>query len=335
MVGASDHLYPLTFSPVLKPYVWGARNLERLYGRVLPAGKIAESWEIAAHPAGMSIVDNGPLAGYSLQQLQEQMGLALLGSSAAQSVRTGRFPLLVKLLDAQRRLSVQVHPDDAFARSHENEEYGKSEMWVVLHAEPDAAIILGVREGTTKSAFRQAIATGKLEQYLHRLALRSGDFVCVPSGSLHAILGGLVIAEIQQSSDVTYRVYDWSRNDPERPLHVDRALQVINFEQIEPGLPAAEPLATDLNYRHELLCRNSHFTVERLYLQAGGRFTGRCDGRSLELWGTASGLAVLEWTGGSTELEASRFALMPAAMGDYAVLAREAATMLRVYAEES
>jgi mannose-6-phosphate isomerase len=329
----SDLLYPLTFTPSLKAYVWGGRNLEYLYGRQLPTGIIAESWEVSAHPAGMATVDNGSMSGQSLMQIQQRLGLDLLGSNAAWAMSRGRFPLLVKILDAHRRLSVQVHPDDAFAQSQEGGEFGKSEMWVVLHAEPDAAVILGVKEGTTPAAFRQAIENNTLDRYLHHLPLQSGDFICVPSGSLHAILGGLVMAEIQQSSDVTYRVYDWGRNNANRPLHVDQALQVINFDQVEPGLPEPLPLPAGPGYRQEVLCRNNHFTVERLVLAAGTRFQGRCDGRSFELWGTTAGRAAVVAGAGSADLPTVRFALLPAAIGDFEVHAPEAATLLRVYIE--
>jgi mannose-6-phosphate isomerase len=332
-VNDSDLLYPITFTPAFQQYVWGGRNLELLYGRRLPEGNVAESWEVSAHPAGMSTANNGPLAGLSLPQIQDRLGLDLLGSNAAGAMKRRQFPLLVKLLDAQQRLSVQVHPDDAFAQAHEAGALGKSEMWVVLHAEPDAAIILGVKEGSTPSAFRQAIAGNTLDQYLHRLPLQRGDFVCVPSGSLHAILGGLVIAEIQQSSNVTYRVYDWGRNAAGRPLHIDKALQVIDFEQVEPNLPTGEPLPADEGYRHELLCRNSYFTVERLTFAAGARFRGRCNGRTLELWGTTTGRAAIWAAGYSTELPTVRFALLPAAMGDFEIRAREITTLLRVYIE--
>jgi mannose-6-phosphate isomerase class I len=157
-------LYPLTFTPVLKDYIWGGRNLETKLGRELPPGKvIAESWEIAAHPHGDVTVANGALAGQSLAALYERYGEALVGRRAAWASRRGRFPLLVKLLDAHRKLSVQVHPDDDFAREHEGNELGKSEMWVVLHAEPGAALILGVQPGATRAQFREAIAAGELE----------------------------------------------------------------------------------------------------------------------------------------------------------------------------
>jgi mannose-6-phosphate isomerase len=329
-------LYPLTFQPVLKDYIWGGRNLERLYGRDLPPGAIAESWEIAAHVDGTAVVDNGPHAGKPLTQLHGELGLDLIGRRYQWAQERGKFPLLVKLLDAQERLSVQVHPGDAYAQAHEGDELGKTEMWVVLHAEPKAAVILGVSAGTTATAFRQAAAGGELEPYLHQLPVQSGDFVCVPAGSLHAILGGLIIAEIQQNSNTTYRVYDWNRAGKDgrpRPLHLDKALEVIDFDQVESSLPEAELLQEERGLKRFALCRNNYFTAERLEMGPGKVFYGHAGGDSLEIWGTIGGTAVAAGNGHAVSLPAVRFTLIPAALGDFALTSgREGAVLLRAYA---
>lgn len=322
-------LYPLTFEPVLKDYIWGGRNLETLFGRTLPPGvDIAESWEIAAHPHGDVTVSNGPLRGRSLAALTAEYGAALVGSYA----RPGPFPLLVKLLDAHRKLSVQVHPGDGYARAHENGELGKSEMWVVLHAEPEAAVILGLQPGATRETFRQALAAGNLEPWMHVLPVRAGDAICVPAGTLHAILGGSVLAEIQQNSDATYRVYDWNRTGPDgspRPLHVDKALDVINFAQVRPGLAEPRLLEESAGIRRWELCRGPTFVVERLEMAAGAAWRGACRGESLEIWGTTTGEVRLEAAGTSLALPAVRFALLPATMGPFAVNADGPAELLR------
>jgi mannose-6-phosphate isomerase len=322
-------LYPLAFEPVLKDYLWGGRNLETLYGRELPPGvDIAESWEISAHPHGDVTVANGPLRGASLAGLTERYGAELVGSYAA----PGPFPLLVKLLDAHRKLSVQVHPDDDYARRHEDGDLGKSEMWVVLHAEPDAALILGLQPGATKQAFREALEEGRLEEWLHVLRVKAGDAICVPAGTLHAILGGTVIAEIQQNSDATYRVYDWNRTGPDgkpRPLHLDKALDVINFAQVQPGLARRRLLEETEGARRWELCRGPTFIVERLALAAGAAYQGACTGESLEIWGTVRGKAVVEAAGTSLLLPAVRFVLLPATVGPFAISAQEDAELLR------
>lgn len=329
------NLYPLIFTPVLKDYIWGGQNLARQLGRDTPAGKaIAESWEIAAHPHGATVVSNGSLAGKTLTDLVSELGEDLVGWQGTWALERDKFPLLIKILDATRKLSVQVHPDDEYALAHEGNELGKSEMWVVLHAEPEAAILLGVAQGTTPENFRTAIQAGTLEKQLHVLPVQAGDHICVPTGSLHAILGGLLIAEIQQNSDTTYRVYDWNRVGKDgrpRPLHVDRALDVINFDQVEPELAAPRPVSSEAGPRREELCRNAYFVVERLYLEAGQPFAGVNDGRTLEIVGTISGHAMVTAGVHAVPLPAVRFCLLPAMLGPYTVAASEPAVLLRIY----
>jgi mannose-6-phosphate isomerase len=322
-------LYPLLFEPVLKDYLWGGRNLATRLGRTLPDGTVAESWEIAAHPDGTTQVANGPLAGTPLTDLQEAYGLDLIGRHNRWAQERGKFPLLIKLLDANDKLSVQVHPDDAYALAHEGNELGKTEMWVVLHAEPGASIDLGVRPGTTPEALAAAIEDGTVESLVHELPIHTGDTVCVPSGSLHALLGGSLIAEIQQNSNTTYRVYDWgrTRDGQPRPLHVRQALDVINFEQIEPALPKPRLLADTDGIRREELCRNRYFVTERVTMGPGAKVDGMCDGRTLEIWGAIEGQVEVN----DVALEAVRFALLPAAMGAYEVRTSAGATLLRTY----
>ncbi len=324
-------LYPLLFKPVLKDYVWGGRNLARRLGRALPPGNVAESWEIAAHEDGASLVSNGRFAGQPLTAVHAALGLDLIGANNAWAQERGKFPLLVKLLDAQDKLSVQVHPDDDYAMAHEGNELGKTEMWVVLHAAPGTQVILGVRAGTTATDFRRAIGDGTLEQHLHTVDIQPGDFICVPSGSVHAILGGALIAEIQQNSNTTYRVYDWNRqaNGRARPLHIDKALDVINFAQVEPALSPPRLVDERDGVRRLLLCRNRYFTVERVEFAPGAAYEGACDGRSLEIWGIIEGDVQLD----DLALGAVQFALLPAALGPFRVAAAERAICLRCYVE--
>ena len=326
-------LYPLLFRPVLKDYIWGGRGLERKLGRPLPPGNIAESWEIAAHEDGTTVVENGRFAGQHLTAVHAELGLSLIGTNNAWAQERGKFPLLIKLLDANSQLSVQVHPNDAYALAHEGNELGKTEMWVVLHAEPNSAVILGVKKGTSPTNFRQAIADGDLERWLHRVPVQAGDVVCVPAGTLHAILPGLLIAEIQQNSNTTYRVYDWNRlqNGKTRPLHVEQALAVINFGQVEPQLHQPPATLEKVGIRRAVLCRNEYFVTERFEMAAGSVWNGRCDGRSLEIWGAIAGTASINGVG----LTAVRFTLLPAAMGDFEVRAETAVTLLRSTCEDT
>ena len=326
-------LYPLIFTPVLKDYLWGGRNLESRLGRTLPAdGVIAESWEIAAHADGASVVENGPLAGWPLTQVHAALGLDLIGLNNAWAQERGKFPLLVKLLDANTPLSVQVHPDDAYALAREGNELGKTEMWVVLYAEPDAELILGVTRGTTPEAFRHGIEHNSLEPYLHRVPIKAGQHVCVPAGTLHAIMGGLIIAEIQQNSNTTYRVYDWvasARMASRGRCTSTKPWTSSTSTGSSRRLNSPVVIAEEPGFRRDLLCRNRYFVTERIELAAGAAFGGVCNGDSLEIWGVIQGEVVIE----DVALSAVRFCLLPAAMGEYTVTATTAATLLRTYAD--
>lgn len=330
----ADSIYPLLFEPVLKDYIWGGRNLKARLGRDLPDHDIAESWEIAAHKDGNTVVRNGRFKGMTLGDLQAELGLVLVGRRSTWAVNRSKFPLLIKLLDANDKLSVQVHPNDEYALAHEGNELGKTEMWVVLYAEPGSEIILGVRAGTTKEKFAEAIQNGTLETHLHTLPISTGDFVCVPSGTVHAILGGALIAEIQQNSNTTYRVYDWNRQTPDgktRPLHIQQAIDVIDFSMVEPHLLVPAPLksavGTVAGVQISLLCENRYFTTERVDFSPGSQYSGNCDGETFEIWGVIQGTIFLnDWP-----LSAVTFTLLPAALGEFEITAVDDAACLRTY----
>ena len=325
-------LYPLLFEPVLKHYVWGGRNLEKL-GRELPENKpVSESWEIAAHDDGMTIVKNGIYAGKTLEQLLSILGIDLVGYNNQRALEREKFPLLVKLLDANQRLSVQVHPDDDYAQKHEGNELGKAEMWVVLWANPDAEIIFGFSDEITPNTFQQAIVSGAIENYLHHIPVKAGDHICVPPGTLHAILEGILVAEIQQNSNTTYRVYDWNRSnsfDQPRRLHVNNALDVINFQQVNTKLPEPKIISSTSQMKHERLCQNEYFTTDRITLNQGGEYSGECDGSSFEIWGVISGKALIagKWA------KKVQFYLLPAGMGNFSIKADSKCVLLRTYTD--
>lgn len=325
-----EKIYPLQFTPIYKNYLWGGQNLEKL-GRVLPEDEqIAESWEIAAHQDGMTRVKNGSFAGWTLQDVFEMLKEDLVGSKSQWAIDRNKFPLLVKLIDANKPLSVQVHPNDAYARKNEENELGKTEMWVVLDAKPGTEIIYGLTEEITPALFRQAIEDGTLEKYLHRIPIKVGDHICVPSGTLHAILDGALLVEIQQNSNITYRVFDWNRVDEHgqsRQLHLSEALDVINFGQVGSNLPEPVKLNKTTTFTYERLCQNPYFTTDRLWLKAGAAYSGLCDGTTLEIWGILSGKAHIA----GQALEGVSFILLPAALGPFEVVAENDTQLLRTY----
>lgn len=319
-------VYPLMFHPTFKDYPWGGRNLETVLGRNIPAGIVAESWEIAGHPNGSSIVRWGELSGLTLPQVQEQLGEALVGTRNRFALQRSRFPLLIKLLDANHWLSVQVHPDDEYGLAREGD-FGKTEMWVVLFAKPSAEIIFGFRSGVTKDIFAHAIAHEHVEDWLHRVPVKAGDVVMVPAGSIHALGPGVIVAEIQQNSDTTYRVYDWGRP---RPIHVEQALEVLNFDLIEPGVVEPQPLCAN-GVQSESIGHCSYFHTERIVAHAGKKFEGSCNGSTFEIWSILSGEVKLQWAGDPIVCKAVDWILLPAALGRFALEALEECTLLRVY----
>jgi mannose-6-phosphate isomerase len=329
-------IYPLIFTPVFRDYIWGGRHLETKLGRTLPPGIVAESWEISGHPSAPTLVENGPWAGQSLLQVMQSLGLKLVGHHSQAMLARGKFPLLVKLLDANQPLSVQVHPNDDYATHYENGELGKTEMWYILYAEPGAYLTYGLKRDVTPDSFRQALEAGTLETCLHQLPVKAGDAVFVPAGSVHAIMEGILLAEIQQNSDTTYRVYDWNRlgaDGQPRPLHVDKAIEVINFAQVEPERFPPQLLEESEDLRREIITACPYFNVERVSLKrTGAKFEGRCDGSTFEIWGIMSGSGRVAWGHGEAlELSAVRFTLLPAALGNFEIEVSEPSLFLRAY----
>ena len=268
--------YPLRFCAVYKDYIWGGRSLAKL-GKILPEGsRVAESWEISAHPNGVSFIANGPLAGISLTDACSKLGRSLLGTGLSER-DLQRFPLLIKLIDAHDRLSVQVHPDDAYAGRHEKGETGKNEMWYVVSAKPGARLIAGVKPGIDRRTFAAALAEGTCLDLLQEIPVQAGDALNIPSGLVHAIGEGLMICEIQQNADTTYRVFDYNRQDDTgktRPLQIDQALDVIDF-----GRQGQTPLIKGLVMREGGLTRralvlNRYFFVEELTVAGKALFSG-------------------------------------------------------------
>jgi mannose-6-phosphate isomerase len=235
-------LPPLKLAPRILGKPWGGRRIESVLGRALSAsGPVGESWEVFDRDGASSVVADGPLAGQTLASLRGERP----------------FPVLVKILDARETLSVQVHPDaDAAARLGGE---AKSECWFVLHAEPGAKVVRGLRDGCTREDLENALIDGTLESCLHAFEVRAGDTIFVPAGTVHTIGAGVLLAEVQQNSDTTYRLHDYGRG---RDLHVKEALESIRFGPRSPDKVPAQVLADDGSFRRELLVSCRHFAAE-------------------------------------------------------------------------
>jgi mannose-6-phosphate isomerase len=234
---------PLVFTPYARPQIWGERRLERHLGKALPSGTFGEAWELSAHPHHVSRVAEGPHAGSTLDELWNRHGRELVGPRGKLPTQ---FPLLIKYLDCHLQLSVQVHPNDALAASLRPGEQGKTEAWVILSAEPEARIYAGLRPGTTPADLRRHLDRGTVAECLHSLVPRPGDCLFLPAGTVHGVGGGVLMAEVQQSSDATFRLFDWNRLGPDgqpRELHIEDSLAAIDWSAGPTGPVRPKPLA--------------------------------------------------------------------------------------------
>ncbi len=248
---------PLTFEPIFMERIWGGRRLEKLYGKPLPPGaRIGESWEVVDRPEAQSVVRAGAWRGRTLHEIWQQNRAEVFGTIPPNE----RFPLLIKILDAEDKLSLQVHPPEKAAQELGGE--AKTEFWYIADAKPAAEIFVGLKKDRARVQIEEGIARGDVEEHLHRVTVATGDAMFLPSGRMHAIGAGNVIIEVQQNSDTTYRVFDWNRVDEEgapRQLHVEQALRSIDFQDHEPELVSSTG---------ESLVRHDLFEVEKWNLNA-------------------------------------------------------------------
>jgi mannose-6-phosphate isomerase len=256
-------LPPLRFTPILREYIWGGRRLGTELGKPIGKGDhYAESWEVVDHGNDQSILADGPLAGTALHALVVDQGAAILGRHNPRP----QFPLLLKFLDCHQVLSVQVHPNDEQAVKLNPPDLGKTEAWVVLAGDPGSKIYAGLQPGVDRKKLEEALATGTCEELLHSFEPRVGDCLLIEAGTVHALGAGLLIAEIQQASDTTYRLFDWNRVDRDgkpRPLHIQQALDVIDFTR-GPVNPVTPQLTDNPNVERLVTC--DKFIMDRLRL---------------------------------------------------------------------
>jgi len=269
---------PLRFREILKEKVWGGDRLRGVAGKPISSGaRIGESWEVSDRDGDVSVVAEGPLAGTTLRELVERHRAEVVGPDAA--LERERFPLLVKLIDANDLLSVQVHPDDDYARRRGSSDPGKTEAWHILHADPGARLINGLVPGTTRERLRALLDAQGLRECLHEFAVSAGDTLFCPPGTVHALGAGIVLIEVQQNSDTTYRMYDWGRlglDGNPRELHLDDALQVIRFDRRLPDKQEPKPIR-GLPFAAEELVRCDKFVMQLWHLAGPARVERRAE----------------------------------------------------------
>lgn len=304
---------PIKTEPVFKQYIWGGSALKDKYNKNIKDNFAAESWEISCHDDGLSLVAEGEHKGKTLKEVIMSDKENMLGSNDIDE-----FPLLVKFLDANSNLSVQVHPDDEFAAVHENGSLGKTEMWYVIDAKPDAKLVYGLKNGTTREQFKKAIEDGTLEELLNFVPVKAGDTFFIPAKTIHAICEGLLIAEIQQSSNTTYRVYDYNRVDKDgnkRELHTEKAIMVSNLDDIE-GKEKAVPQTTMVNDTEvSCLVYCDFFAVTKFKVQTKHNIINS----TYELFNCLEGSGKIVYDGGCMEFKAGDSIFIPAALGFYTI----------------
>lgn len=322
-------LYPLLFEPILKERIWGGQKLGKLFNRQLTGDKIGESWDVACHNNGTSIVSNGRYKGKSLDELIEKFGRCLLGDSL-EDKHIEKFPLLIKMLDASDVLSVQVHPDDEYAALKENGELGKTEMWYIVDAEPGAHLYFGIKSGTTPEEFRKAIVEGNVEPYLCSVDVKNGDVLYIPAGMVHAIGAGIVICEIQQNSDTTYRVFDWNRIDDDgnpRELHIEKALDVIDFDGRHSKEKAKGIEVMEDGGKRTYLVACPYFAVEKLEVKESIEEIAKGD--KFYILTILEGQGSIEYNNGKQSFERGDSIMIPASLGYYSINGK--CTVLKSY----
>lgn len=308
-------IYPLKLKAVLKDYLWGGTRLKTEYGKKTALSKVAESWELSCRKEAQSIIENGADKDLTLEAYIAREGLyAALGSHGA---RYPYFPLLIKLIDAHDDLSVQVHPDDSYAFEHEGE-YGKMEIWYIIDAEDGAEIIYGFAQEISRTDCRRFIKENTLLDVVERVKVAKGDIIVIPAGTLHAIGRGIFLAEIQQNSDTTYRVYDYGRlgaDGKTRQLHIDKALDVLSFTPHPCAISRGERLRIFSEYDLTIVALTEFFCVYHIALH--GRCHLQTRRTSFQSLLVLQGPMEIAWAGGEEILEKGDSYFMPADFGDY------------------
>ncbi|ULT56690.1 mannose-6-phosphate isomerase, class I [Neobacillus drentensis] len=303
-------LQPLFLKPVFKERIWGGTTLQQEYGYNIPSENTGECWAISAHPNGLSVIENGPYTGITLDILWREHP-ELFGNPKEQV-----FPLLTKILDANMDLSVQVHPDDAYARVNENGELGKTECWYIIDCKEDADMIFG-HNAKTREELVDQITEGKWNELLRRVKIKPGDFFYVPSGTIHALCEGTLVLETQQSSDTTYRVYDYDRRDSAgnlRELHLERAIDVTTVPHQDGE--AVQRVEEQENVKITTLVESEFFSVYKWEVQGSALFS--FDDHYL-LLSVINGEGALLHNGEEYRLKKGTHLIVPVGIGEFEI----------------
>lgn len=317
----------MKFTPILKDKIWGGKKLQTLFGKTTNSKFLGESWELSGVDGEESVVSNGFLAGNSIAELIEVYMGDLVGDKVFENFGL-TFPLLLKLIDANDDLSVQVHPNDKVAMERHNS-FGKTEMWYVLDADENAELIIGFAKNTTKEEYADAVENGQVEKLLQKFSVKRGDVFFIPAGMVHTIGKGIVLVEIQQTSDITYRIYDYKRTDEngkERDLHIDQALDVINFDASEnPKIPYNPALNEVVN-----LTKCNYFTtnIVRFNREITRSYTSL---DSFVVYMCISGKFEISVQGEKTTVEKGETVLIPAITDEVKLIPADESVILEVY----
>ncbi|MCA0971543.1 mannose-6-phosphate isomerase, class I [Halobacillus litoralis] len=299
---------PMFLQPELKERLWGGTKLKEIFGYSIPSDETGEAWCISGHANGPNVIQNGPLEGRTLREAWDEHR-ALFANEQGEE-----FPLLVKILDSKKDLSVQVHPDDTYAREVEDENYGKTECWYVIDCEPGAEIIFG-HHAKNKQEFERMVENGEWGNLLRTISVQPGDFFYVPSGTIHAIGAGIQILETQQSSDITYRVYDYDRvgNDgKKRELHLEKSIEVTNIPHEDPAVDRKHTLEAGL--KKETLIEESYFSVYHWTLDGTSK---ELNAATYQLMSVLEGEGTLETGGETYTFQKGDHFIIPATMDSF------------------
>lgn len=305
---------PIFLSPVFKDYIWGGKQLNEIFHKNSPYEITAESWEISTNPDGTSKIKNGTLENKSLEEVFQnaETRVEIFGSKTKQM---DKFPLLIKFIDASSNLSVQVHPDDAYAFQKENGQQGKTEMWYIMECKPGAKIICGMKEGCKQEEVASIIKNGKIEENLNYVDVQKGDCIYIPAGTIHAILGDTLICEVQQNSNLTYRVYDWGRvgkDGKPRQLHVEKAIDVIKVDSRPVVNHTANQKETERNIMSSPFFETSKVVIEH-------QWEDKTNSETFYAFNVVSGNGILKTQNAQYKLKLGDSFILPASLGKYKI----------------